>query len=67
MLVANVSSLVVRIGSGSPDFSGFLHSNSSGISLKSAFTSTFFFKFFSKVCQRLFSSLYLFCLILYLS
>ena len=45
MLEAYVSSPVVRIYSGSTDFSSFLYLNSSVISLKSAFTSTFFFNF----------------------
>ena len=61
MLEAYVSSPVVRIYSGSSDFSGFLYLNSSGISLKSAFTLTFFSSIFSKVCQMLLSTLYLFC------
>ena len=47
MLVAYVSSPVVRIHRGSTDFSRFLYLDSSVISLKSAFTSTFF-KIFSK-------------------
>ena len=61
MLEAYVSSPVVRIYSGSSDSSVFLYLNSSGISLKSAFTLTFFSSIFSKVCQMLFSTLYLFC------
>ena len=63
MLEAYVSSPVVRIYSRSSDFSFliFLYLNSSGISLKSAFTLTFFSSIFSKVCQLLFSTLYLFC------
>ena len=55
MLEAHVSSPVVIIHSGSTDFSGFLYLNSSGISLKSAFTSTFFFQFqakFVKCCSQ---------------
>ena len=43
MLVAYVSSSVVRVQSGSTDFSGFLYLDYNVISLKSAFTSTFFF------------------------
>ena len=62
MLISYVLSPVVIIYSGSTDFSGFLYLDSSVISLKSAFTSTFF-KTFRKICQMLFSTLCLFCLI----